>query len=227
MSYAFSGVNQHLAGSFTSTYASTPLTLACFIKITVHPAANRSPFYFGNSSASIDDSQALQTDTTVDSFGCYSRTTTSVAGLASQNIDNTWAAFVGVFTTSSLRDIYIKTASTTGQNTATRAVANVMQFLSLGENFAGAADYTGKIAEAAIWNIALGTSDIDTYMRQTRRASSIAASSLIGYWPLSVSGALNNLGTDAGGTLTATGATFDNDHPGLGTSYQLMGQAAA
>jgi hypothetical protein len=45
-------------------------------------------------------------------------------------------------------------------------------------------------------------------------ASGIAAANLIGYWPLSASsGTQTNLGTDAGGTLTVSGATFSADHP--------------
>lgn len=191
----------------------------------MHPAALRSLLFFGNSSASIDDSQALQLNATLDQFGCFSRTTTNVSANVVITENNVWCGLVGVFTNDSLRDVYVGAVGNTATNATTRAVANVMQFIRVGENFAGAGDFTGRIAEVAIWNTILQVSDIDAYMRQLRRASGIQPGNLIGYWPLSTANSTqSNLGTDAGGALTVTGAVFDADQPGLFVSKAPLGR---
>jgi hypothetical protein len=77
----------------------------------------------------------------------------------------------------------------------------------------GGNDYTGLIAEVAIWNKALADAEITSYM-SGEAASTIAAANLIGYWPLSADNATqSNEGLDAGGDLSVSGATFDADHP--------------
>ena len=213
MSYLFDGANDRLTGTFTSTYNAEGVTLAAFVKVTAHPIAVDSIIQFGNSSSSDDQSHWIVTSGTDNHWLLRSRTTISVSADRFENIDGIWAAIVGVITNDSLRDIYVNGISNTAQSTGTQAVADVLQFVRLGEDMTGAQDFTGRIAEVAIWNAALNSSQITSYIAGTA-ASGIAAANLIGYWPLSASASPQlNLGIDSGGDLTVTGAVFDADHP--------------
>jgi hypothetical protein len=212
MSFLFDGAGDNLTGTFTSTYGD-PLTLAVFVKVTTHPVSSDGFLSIGNSSVSQDQSYSIGTGPTDDQWLGIARTTTSAeASLLSVNVDAVWAGVVGVFTNTALRDIYVQTISQTAQNTLTRAVTDAVQFIRVGEWLDGNRDFTGRLAELAVWNSALSTADITSYLAGTA-ASGIAAANLIGYWPLSADSLLN-LGTDTDGDLTATGnAVFDADHP--------------
>ena len=226
MSYSFDGTNDYLSGSFTSTYAD-PVTLACFVKLTTHPVAVDCFVCLGNSSSSFDDSYRIETGSTDDAWRATSRTTgDSQAEITSLNRDATWTPVVGVFTSNTLRDLYVAAIGNTAQSTTSRAVADVLQYVRVGEELSGGRDFNGLIAEVAIWNKALDTSEITSYLGGTA-ASGIAAANLIGYWPLSASNATqSNLGTDAGGDLTVTNATYSADHPTISSS-SVASRAAA
>jgi len=214
MSYSFDGANDTMTGTFTSTYNGHPVTMGCFLKVTTHPVATDRFVSFGNNSGSQNDSHTLQSSTVDDRWWATSQDTTGAdAVVSSVNIDGVWAGYVGRFTNATLRDLYVQAFGNTGQNTTSKAVANAMQFIRLGEGFGGSQDYTGKLAEVAIWNSALSDGDITLYLGG-QAASTIAAASLIGYWDLATNNATQaNAGLDAGGDLTVTGATFDSDHP--------------
>lgn len=226
MSYSFDGTGDYLTGSFTSTYAD-PVTLACWFKVTTHPVALDCLVALGNSSSSQNDSYMLQTGSADDAWRATSRTTgDSSAEVTSLNRDATWTAMVGVFTSNTLRDLYVGAIGNTAQSTDIRNVADVLQYLSVGHNLASGQNYTGLLAEVAIWNKALDTSEITSYLGGTA-ASGIGAANLIGYWPLSASNATQaNLGTDAGGDLTVTNATYSADHPTISSS-SVASRAAA
>lgn len=210
MSYLFDSSADELVGTFSSTYAD-PVTLACFVKMPNHSITSDYAVSLGNSSSSIDQSYCVQTNSVDDQWLAVSRTTTNTNANVTLNIDNIWVGIVGVFTNDSLRDLYIQSISNTGQGTGTRAVADVLQFIAIGRSLAGTGALAANIAEIAIWNSALSVGNVTSYLAGTA-ASSIAAASLIGYWPLSAAD-LTNQGTDAGGDLTANSATFDADHP--------------
>jgi hypothetical protein len=213
MSYLFDGANDTMTGTFTSTYAD-PVTLACWIKITAHPVAADALIYFGNSSSSTDESYATRTSTTDDAWSAISRTTLNgTATLSDVNVDGVWAPIVGVFVSDDLRYIYAKSPQLVASDTTSRAVADVLQFVRLGETFTAAQDFTGRMAEVAIWNVGLTTKDVTRYMVGVS-ASIIQPANLIGYWPLIVdSSTQQNLGVDATGDLTVTSALVDADHP--------------
>jgi hypothetical protein len=214
MSYSFDGSNDRMTGTFASTYAD-PVTLAAFIKVTAHPLATDIILTLGNSSSANEDSYALRSNSVDDEWQAIATTSTGTtgAGIASVNIDGVWAGYVGKFSHDELRDVYIQTLANTGQGTTPRAVADVLQFIRVGENLAGLLDYAGLIAECAIWNKALSDAEITSYLAG-EAASGVAAANLIGYWPLNTDNATqSNLGLDAGGNLTVTGATFSADHP--------------
>jgi hypothetical protein len=225
MSYSFDGAGDSLRGQMGTTYTAAPITLACFIKIANHPVAADCFMEFGETSASEDHSNFIRTALADDSWEAVSDAgaTSGTATVASVNIDSAsilttynatsgWAGIVGVYTTDSLRDLYIGSIVNTAQNTSTRAV-NALSYLSCGENLPGNQDFTGLMAEVAIWNAALTTAQVAAYQNGVP-ASQIAPANLIGYWPLSVSNATQtNEGVDTSGDLVVTGAVFSSDHP--------------
>lgn len=215
MSYSFDGVSNNLSGSFSSTYASVPVTLGAFFRIDVHPAALRALVFFGNNSGSIDDSQAIQQNSTLDQWGCFSRTTTNTSANLVVTENGYWVGLLGVFTSDTQRDLYVGTPANTAANATSRTVAGVMQFLRVAENLAAGGHFKGKLAEVAIWNKALNAGEIRDYLYGIK-ASTIGYQNLIGYWPLSAANASQaNEGLDAGGALAVTGAVFDADQPNI------------
>lgn len=212
MSYSFDGANDWLRGTFNSTYG-YPITLAAWVKITDHPVATDLAVQLGNISNSDNDSLQIRTSSTDNRWSATS--VSSGGGTATtnitQNIDNTWTPMVATFTSDSLRNFYFP--GDNAQSTATIVVGQAMQYVGIGANLADGFDFTGLIAEVAIWDKILTTQEIDDYLGGDA-ASGIAASDLIGYWPLDTNGGLANEGVDTGGDLTASGnAAFNADHP--------------
>ena len=217
MSYLFdgSGAGSSLAGTMASTYASDGVTLACFVKVTAHPIAVDFLFGFGNIVNNDDNGYRIRTLGTDDTWQASRDSNAGVLANASvvTNIDNVWSGIVATYTNSSLRNIYVGALANTAQNTTTGVVDNLLQFVRAGKSFDDSDGFTGRLAELAIWNNVMSSANITSYMSGAI-ASGISPANLIGYWPLSASGATQaNLGTDTGGTLTVTSAVFDSDHP--------------
>jgi hypothetical protein len=213
MSFLFDGSGDYLSGTLGTTYGK-PITLAAHVKFTTHPSPSSDVFLtLGNSASSIDHCLTILTSTVDDEWYALSRTTgANQAIVSSVNRDDQWTSVVGVFTSNTLRDLYIQTISQTGQSTGTSSVTDAMQYIRAGVWLDGARYLTGKLAELAIWDSALSTADITSYLAGTA-ASGIDAANLIEYVPMSTNSLLN-LGTDTDGDLTATGnAVFDADHP--------------
>jgi hypothetical protein len=213
MSYLFDGVNDTLTGTFTSSYAD-PVTLACFSKFTDHPAANDMLVMLGNSASAINDSYSIKASNTDNVFAAVARDTTNDGPLSPvTNVDGVWCGNVGVFTSDTLRDIYTQIITNTQTNSVSKAVADVLKYIRVGEDLTAVQDFTGRIAEVAIWNKALTLLEVSAYLKGIK-ATFISPANLIGYWPLSASNATQaNEGTDADGDLAVTGAVYDADHP--------------
>ena len=101
-------------------------------------------------------------------------------------------------------------------------VSALVQYIRLGESLTAFNDLYGLLAEVAIWNKALSAGEIASYLAGND-PSAIAAANLIGYWPLSADNATqSNLGTDATGDLTVSGATYEpSDHPTITSSATI------
>lgn len=213
-SYLFDGTDDTMTGTFTSTYAD-PVTLAAFIKISVW-ATGDAALELGNIVNDIKSSYLIRSGAFSDEWSAVSFE--SSLGIPSDAtytlaIDNTWVGFVGKFSSNTQRDVYLSSLADHTLDTTNRAVGDVLQFIRVGENLAGGGDFTGRIANVAIWNSALSDSDITSYMNGTC-PTSIASANLIGYWPLSTNNSTqNNDGLDTGGDLSVTGAVYDSDHP--------------
>ena len=216
MSYSFDGVNDRMTGAFTSSYAQ-PVTLACWVKVTTHPVATQVAAHLGNSDGVTNDAVRLQTSATdnywqansINSGGSGNSATALKSG------DATWMPWIGTFVADNDRTVYISDAS--GNSTTSITVGAALKYLRLGENGGGSVDFAGKLAEFAVWNQALDAGERASYIAGNA-ASGIAAANLVGYWPLSASNATQaNEGVDAGGDLTVTSATYDADHPTIGS----------
>jgi hypothetical protein len=221
MSYSFDGTNDVLTGTFTSSYASEPLTLACWVKVVTHPIAVDCLIQVGNSNTSQNDSQSIKT---LNVDNAWNGVSINGAGETDScqvdiDIDGVWAGIVATFSSSTLRSIYIQALANQDDGFQESILADLMKYISVGSNLAGSQDFgaassnAGKLAEIAVWDAVLSDDDITSYLAGIT-AASIDASNLIGYWPLSASsGTQSNLGLDAGGDLTVSGATFSSDHP--------------
>ncbi len=216
MSYIFDGTNDRMTGSFTSSYGD-PLTLAAHIKLPAgHPGVIDYVLSLGASSSARNDSYALRLNSVVNEYSMVSFDSADLTTGATTAFDigtTDWAGYVGTVNGEANRDVYIKALANTDNNGGTRTVADTLRFIHVGESLVAANDFTGRIAELAIWNKVLSAAEITSYMNG-ESASTIAAANLIGYWPLSASSATqSNLGLDSGGDLTVSGATFSTDHP--------------
>ena len=216
MSYDFSPGTSRLFGTFTTQYG-VPITLASFFKYTVHPQASQCLVSLSNTTNE-NPSLTIESTGTDEEFGARTFTAASNAavyeGTAAQ-WDGAWTAIIGEFSASNARDVFVGIPGQTGTDTTTRGVGTALDTIVVGM----LADFSSRqwatlIAEVAMWSGTLTTQQQTDYMAGNMPASSINASELIGYWPLSADNATqSNLGTDATGDLTVTNATFDADHP--------------
>jgi hypothetical protein len=121
-------------------------------------------------------------------------------------VDATWHHVCVVATSSSDVDVYFDGTKTDGNPALTPAGMNVTMF---GENSNDAADFTGSVGQAAVWDVALSGANV-TALAGGDNPLAVSASDLVAYWPMTADA------TDSVGSfdLTATGATFDGaDNP--------------
>jgi hypothetical protein len=215
--YSFDGTNDRMTGTLTTTL-NYPMSMAGWIRIADHPITNKGVFNIGANAGANQDYYAFWLGSGDNTFRCQVDTGGSTnQAIMTKAVDNTWAPFVCVMTSSTLRDGYFsdQTAQSVTSNTAT----NVANDIQIGESLASTLDFTGHLAYLAVWDVALSTADKNSLLAGSC-ASSIDASNLIGYWPLQASNATQaNEGVDATGDLSVTGATFvSTGGPGLSCS---------
>lgn len=218
MSYLFNALNERLTGTLT-TSISPPFTMGCWIKVPDYQLANRAFFSLG-ASVSQDTSAWIRMNNSLDNeWQAVVRDTTTRLVSRTTNRDGVWFAFISRVISATSRFCDDDTG-TSAQGTASCTLSG-LTLIRLGEDAAGGTDLgtdsvNRYVAEPAIWDANLGSSDVAAYLAGTA-ASSIAASNLRFYVPCAVNGVLDNLGLDAGGDLTVSGATWDADHPTITT----------
>lgn len=230
MSQSFTGASGSGAQWDWGTTRSLPLTIAAYIKYTVHPIAIQWVAGLSLAGGSNNDSVRINPYASDDGFRATATdnaaaVSSASVGVGAAEFDGAWLPLVGVFTSTTLRDIYAKNNTTTGTSTTSRTVASNLAKLFIGRDATAGNRFAGKIAEVAIWDIALNTTQIGNYMTGTP-ASSIAASNLIAYFPFNTSGDTSNYGTDGGSLFSIGGNTFDSDHPTIlsGTDNPFVGK---
>ena len=218
MSYDFSPANPSMVGTLNSTYTvGGGLTMACFVKYADHPQSGDYAFVL-HKDANNDEMVSIETSGTADRIdyrhhgpaGSNPAFHTSDAG----EYDTEWVAIVGTSESTSIWNIFVELITNTHERSASRD-PGAMGKVVIGTAPNGAGDWVSLIAECAIWNSELSNADITSYLNGNA-ASGIDAANLIGYWPLDTDNATqSNEGTDTGGDLTVTNATFTSpaDHP--------------
>lgn len=212
----------------------TPLTVALYLKVAAHPDAFDFALALNNDgSTATFPSAALTFTTTEDQYQARARdsstgSTSAIHTATAGTFDGVWMGWVGVYTSSTDRDIYIDSVSNTGNDTTNVDMGSALQQLTLciAPVDPPSAGTDGKIAEVAIWSSALSTADITDYL-DNRMAANCLTVTPDAYYSLSTSSLADESG-NGNTTLTNTGTTFDGaDHPAItgcdtGGGYSLL-----
>ncbi len=230
-SIVFDGTNDVVIASNAIT--NYPFTMSAWVKsVTDEPCramymtdASQNGRYFGINIA-INNKVYLQASNT-----------SNKNNYSDASFDNQWVHIVGVFTNTTTRALYINGSANT-DNVNTDSVTftpsgfggPTMDTISFGAEYDGSAAYgSGRISDAAIWNVALDANDISTIYNggkplNLNKASSYntdRTSNLRGWWRMG-DGKEKATGTTAFDMNTASGAnngtltngpTFAEDAP--------------
>jgi len=224
MSYDFNASQRYIDGTFTSQYDSEGITLAIWMKLAAAEWGNTAQKVMLKFGEGLSEGNQLlmltHTDSAADRVTATSRSTSN--GNANNTLqvdhDDIWQLFIGTFESDTVRRSLAQDSSDQASNTSSdKAVGTALDSIRLGAGTTGSSNVDGLMAEAAIWDKALSNAEKDTIWISEGKGNAfdgIAASNLIGYWPLLVDQSTHaNLGTDASGTLTVNNAVFSSDHP--------------
>jgi len=144
----------------------------------------------------------------------------AVASTTSGYAAGSWQHACGVWTADDSRSVYLDGGSK-GTNTASKTVTGITQMLvgRYGANY-----FDGKLAELAVWDVALSDAEVANLAAGTN-PTSVQADHLVGYWPL-LTDANDDIGSN---NLTLAGSPdFDaEDHPEIESTFtELTGTIA-
>ncbi len=215
-SYDFSPANPSMVGTFNSTYT-VPFTVGCWIKFANHPESGDFAFVL-HKDANNDEMVAIETSGTADRFDYrhYDAAGSQPAFHTSDadEYNGVWVAIVGTSESTSIWNIFVELITNTHERSASRD-PGALGKISIGTSPAGTGDWVNKIAECGVWNAEESDANITSFLSGTC-AANIDSGNLVGYWPLDTDNSTqSNEGTDTGGDLTVTAATFDADHPAI------------
>jgi hypothetical protein len=109
--------------------------------------------------------------------------TTAIASTSTNYSANTWHHGCAVFAAANDRRAFIDGGSKVTETTsATPASLNITRIGQRGSN-AASTNFSGRIAEAAIWNVALSDTEVAALARGIAPPT-IQPAALIGYWPI-------------------------------------------
>lgn len=229
MSYLCDAIGEKLQGQFASTY-SYPITLGIWVKASDWDASNRYALQLGNITNNWDDSLSIRNAGTADSMAASHISTAGGVSSAERafdspaQYDDVWLPVIATFLSDTERNVFYGNISQTVQSVVSQTVTETLDHICVGNSLETGNDefVDGLIAEAAIWNKELTPEEITNYLVGTQ-AKTIASANLIGYWPLSLDNSTQlNQGSDTGGDLTVTNATFTADHPTIVTPIQVV-----
>lgn len=145
---------------------------------------------------------------------------------ALQALNSNWNSVVGVFASSTSRTCYLNCSP--GNTNSTSRVPSGIDTIAIGVEPAStlANPFSGSIAHAALWNVALSWSEICAYSRGLSPLK-INRGALVAYWPLLEGG--RDIGSDivGGFDLVATGVQGRAPGPfGRGSQFLLDMPAA-
>jgi hypothetical protein len=188
MAYAFNNANSRYLSALPSGISATPMTLACW----VYPTATQNDRAALAVSDGVTHRNVLQHNTpggnaqmAVVSFG-FSGLGNGASGSSygGETPNNVWTHIAGVFASSSSRTIYVggisrstNTDNCGSQNNFTEILIGARRNTSVG------LQYTGNIADAAVWTVAL-TADEIASLAKGMTCDKVRPQSLVFYAPL-------------------------------------------
>jgi len=222
VSYDFNAGSRYLHGTFSAT-KDVPLTIVAWIKCSAASWANTSKEWavFFSDGTTAESYSLAKSVGTADEVTAVSRTGDSDDNASETHpdttYDDTWVMIVGVFTSDSLRDVYVENSNETSQAIGARNVSLVDEF-RIGANNSGFSNFEGLIAEVAVFDVALTQGQIDALQTGPESGippADVAPDDCIGYWSLDTDQASHTDESSgaAGPTLTVTNAVFNADHP--------------
>ena len=222
MSYDFSAAG-YLDTTFPSGRAA-PISMFCWIK----KADFSTDFTYAMHLTEVagDSTPGLELDAatgTADRLGVTTRQSdNSIAAqfedFAAGEFDNTWVAWLGVWTSDVLRNLRLAelNGSTQGgtDNTTDKTAGSALDYLRIGLNVTGFTQWGGLIAEPAVWSKALDSTDFDL-LKSGIVPGIVQNVNCIGYWPLDTDQATHadQSGNDGPILTVQSAAAFDSDHP--------------
>lgn len=224
MSYLFNSSNENLDGTFSSGF-NVPISIVCWIKVGAASWAETNKDWiviFSDNFTDSNNSVVLsKTIGNPDEVIASTRDASSDSNAQEQHpdgtYDDTWVMIAGVFTSTVLRDVYVEDSANTGQATAEKILVNPLDSLRICGQMSGFNFMTGRIAEPAIFDVALTTAmidDLQTGAQQGIRPNLVDPTNCIGYWRLKKNQASHPDESGNGGpTLTVNGATWSDQHP--------------
>lgn len=217
MSYTFDG-----ATAFMDRTASVPVTgPACSISWWVKPTSVASAQTVSQVICDTSTQDYIILRQNASSFALISHNTNTNGNASASEIialtAGVWTNLVGVFSSGSLRAIYMNGANKRTSAGVVGAYDATPNHLYVGKRSSGEF-FNGLLAMGAYWNIALG--DSDALALYTTKPNLVQNANLVAYYPMD-----DNQGgvtyNDAKGAfnLTITAATFVPDNPFGGTGY--------
>jgi len=217
MAYTFDGSNQYM-NTGNAVLSSVPITMACWFYSTSNSAKQRLISIGDKDSTNDFFHLSAMGNVTGDPLrAAVKRAGASGSASTSSGYSiNTWHHATAVFTSNSDRDVYIDGGSV-GSNTTSATPAS-LDTTRIGLRASSGTDgpFAGRIAEAAIWRIALSTSEI-AQLAAGFSPLLVRPYYLANYWPLGgIAGFSNSdAAPDYAGAypLTPNNTPTEADHP--------------
>jgi hypothetical protein len=225
MSRRFRSADTSLARRTLAAVVNYPISIFFWVKNADWAAVGNDFVALGETyGTSTDSSVFVRTQAVADRITASARDTAgegnSILDFTADSGNGVWVPVLATYTSATSRLIRAFSPTQTGAaSTAERIITDLMDEISVGRNSAGANAVTDAyMAELAIWNAALGTTEFETLVTGATAGISpdqVLPGDLIGYW---------SMNSDTGGTipdesgnsndLTISGTvSYAADHP--------------
>lgn len=215
MSRLFDGVNDYLENS-NAVLSTVPITMACWFYSTSNSAKQRLMSIGDKDSTADFFHLSAMGNIAGDPLRASARRggTTGTASTSSGYSINTWHHATAAFTSNSNRDVYLDGGSS-GNNTTSSTPASLDR-TRIGLRASSGTDgpMVGRIAEAAIWSVALVAGEIAA-LAAGFSPLFIRPDALKAYWPLGGPLSSNDADNDIAGAyhMTSSGSPSTADNP--------------
>jgi len=185
-----------------------------------------------NDTVSLDDGFAIINRGAPDELSAASWNFSGARQQASEShpdgtYDDIWVVMVATYLNDSERIIYVEDAANTSLDTDNAVTSALVEFIAIGgATQSDFQQWSGLLAEIALFNIVLNTTQVDALQTGSGagpQPNSIAPNQCIGYWPLIEDKAFHQDESGNGGpTLTVEDSMpFSSDHPTIALTLDL------